>query len=90
MILTNSELKKLKRMQKVEKTFSWMYVFLGISILTGIVAIIGKNLIFAMLCLITLFLFIGVKEQLKLFRIIKKLQGELKQNPQERHSSETR
>lgn len=86
--LTSSEQKKLIRMKRVEKTLTWAYICSGIVFLMAIsLVVIGFILQLPevrtfgiMTGLLNLSLILAVREQVKLFRIIKKLQQTPKEN----------
>ncbi len=97
-MLTNNELKIIKGVENKERKKVLIYTILFIAVLLGIF-LLGIGLIlneegYKILGFIWVFLgimpIVGIREQLKLFRIIKKLQEELEQNKQTTHSPETK
>ena len=91
--LTSSEQKKLIRMQRVERTLTWSYIGLGIAFLmtisTVVIGVILQipelRMLGTLLSFLTLSLILGIREQMKLFRIIKKLQQTSKTKEGDRH-----
>lgn len=97
-MLSENELKILKGTEYKERKKGVIYVIFGVGIFVGIFSLSigfilkeeGYKILGFIWGLISIMGILAVREQLKLFRIIKKLQKELEGNKQATSSTETR